>query len=78
MICDSCIHNEVCYSVAECLNYIPGFTCDDYEPQRPQGEWIDHQGLFSECDQCHCNVILGYNFCPNCGAKMRGEAKKDE
>lgn len=39
--------------------------------ERLTGEWIDHQGLFSECDQCHYNTVLGYNFCPYCGADMR-------
>lgn len=50
---------------------------------RPQGEWIYHKEILLdeeyypsrfECDQCHHYVIAGNdrNFCPNCGAKMKG------
>ena len=50
---------------------------------RPQGEWIYHRELMLdkeyypsrfECDQCHHYVIAGNdrNFCPNCGARMKG------
>ena len=32
-------------------------------------------GLMCECSNCgweeHTNIMLGYNFCPNCGADMR-------
>lgn len=45
-----------------------------------KGKWITRKinyFLFEECDQCHCNVgTVGMNFCPNCGADMRGV--KDE
>lgn len=45
------------------------------------GRWIYHiDDLFplestQECDQCHEEQPLtcGDNFCPNCGADMRGE-----
>ena len=38
--------------------------------ERPTGEWINHQDLFSECSECHFNTAFGLNYCPNCGAKM--------
>lgn len=50
--------------------------------ERPKGEWIDQdKGAFYpyECSICHEQPIWddgGYiltNFCPNCGARMRGE-----
>lgn len=49
------------------------------KPERPKGKWI-HQGKFSrvECDQCgnvFRNTFAPKNFCPNCGADMRGEQK---
>jgi hypothetical protein len=47
------------------------------QPERPKGEWI-HQSKFGriECDQCgkvFRNSFAPKNFCPNCGADMRGE-----
>lgn len=47
------------------------------KPERPKGEWI-HQVKFSrvECDQCgkvFRNSFAPKNFCPNCGADMRGD-----
>ena len=49
---------------------------------RPQGEWIMHvDDLFpcestQECSICHVEQLINGNddnFCPNCGADMRGE-----
>lgn len=49
--------------------------------ERPQGEWINQsQGAKypCECSECHTEPFCndeGYvlsNFCPNCGADMRG------
>lgn len=46
-----------------------------------RGKWIVHTSdLFPadstiECDQCHAEQPVGIddNFCPNCGADMRGK-----
>lgn len=51
------------------------------EPERKQGEWImntDPYGFFDEipvCSECGHTTKMRetYNFCPNCGADMRGE-----
>lgn len=45
------------------------------------GRWIEDEGEGYHgihCSRCNFsipygNVRMGYNFCPNCGAKMRGE-----
>lgn len=52
--------------------------------EREEGRWIDHKrlimtdpeiwGYSQECSIC--GFVLGakeYNFCPNCGARMKGE-----
>ena len=54
------------------------------EPERHRGEWIEdgHERGFSECSKCGyiaVSVITErlYNFCPNCGADMRGTDEKN-
>jgi hypothetical protein len=51
----------------------------DYaETHRPQGEWeepFERSGkTYHKCSYCHISseLILIGNFCPNCGAKMKG------
>lgn len=52
---------------------------------RPQGEWIiteqdnGHKWTHRKCSECGKGIIeplgvSGMNFCPNCGARMKGEA----
>ena len=36
------------------------------------GRWIKHK-YFDECSECYTMVILRYNYCPNCGARMGKE-----
>ena len=41
---------------------------------RPKGEWIKNDDF--TCSECGYRMIVGdgaYNFCPNCGADMRGD-----
>jgi len=60
------------------------------QPERKQGKWVygeDEYGIDGyHCDKCgffvpwdyvhkFINYIEDYNFCPNCGADMRGEAE---
>lgn len=57
-------------------------------PERPKGKWLSHyeyckkhellpSGLvaFRWCDQCEQGVEHPTNFCPHCGADMRGEVE---
>ena len=50
------------------------------EPERKTGKWITQEfGSWAECSECHelYDIPIVYsNFCPNCGADMRG--KTDE
>ena len=43
---------------------------------RPKGEWrADYEAGFKtwECSECGIHMLSEWNFCPNCGADMRGE-----
>ena len=43
---------------------------------RPQGEWVRYMGDIWTCSACGeslmCDDIECNNFCPNCGARMKG------
>lgn len=45
--------------------------------ERKKGEWISNSPLSMKCDQCGTTIgdwcWYYANFCPNCGADMRGE-----
>ena len=46
--------------------------------ERKKGKWIDEPNCWYRCSYCksHYPSIKGtmeYNFCPNCGADMRGD-----
>lgn len=47
------------------------------QPERPKGRWDDSfDGITPYCTNCgmtHKCVIRTPDFCPNCGADMRGE-----
>lgn len=57
---------------------------ETYEPERKKGKWID-MGDFEQCSVCTATRLkevqtvygkalwIKTNFCPNCGADMRGE-----
>ena len=42
---------------------------------RPQGEWIFVSRNCWKCPYCQELTNEGKNFCPNCGAKMKGGAE---
>lgn len=64
---------------------IKGEIEGDYEiigkyEERPQGEWVEgYHDYFETLDCSLCGYVrnerhLTLNFCPNCGAKMRGDS----
>ena len=75
--CEDCIHNEVCQYYA-----IPPHKdrCNDKDTLDdliPQGEWIDVNGDGSlwKCNNCGEKSCCKGNYCPDCGAKMKGGAE---
>ena len=68
------ISNRNFKKVCKAINDLP--SADVVE--RKRGEWIDAgQYPFDACSLCGCNVdsYEEYNYCPNCGADMRGKDK---
>lgn len=82
--------NFVSDSVAEAEYLISLVPTIDPESLRPTGEWINltkcaNEGVY--CSVCRKKVYkadyawavkknkVRSNFCPNCGAKMKGESK---
>ena len=54
-----------------------GYECGRRE-KRPTGHWIKHSTykdvlICSNCNHGSNQVYDTFNFCPNCGADMRGE-----
>lgn len=49
------------------------------ELERKKGKWIDKsggiEGAWNYCSVCGEQAIDLYDFCPNCGADMRGAEK---
>lgn len=66
---------RTCMSVdgAEVEAYNMAIQALGQEPKT--GHWIEHfdeSGKWYECDQCHTDWGGSVNYCPNCGAKMKG------
>ncbi len=38
-----------------------------------KGYWYDKGSLSCRCSNCGCKSTKEYNFCPHCGADMRGK-----
>lgn len=68
---------------AECADMVGDMPT--IEPERKKGKWIkhsighEHTPWGFDCSECGEWLVVGeeivkkYNYCPNCGADMRGE-----
>ena len=68
-ICELRLHNRTFYDDA-IRNGTP----------LPKGHWIDHQEgewIYVKCSECGTVHDTQTNYCPNCGADMRGEQAND-
>lgn len=72
--------SELCYSEMDVVNMLLHFPTVEAEPV-VHGEWIEHRWaeefggcLISdyECSRCHTWERENSDYCPNCGADMRG------
>ena len=62
-------------SCIELIEDMPSVT-----PTRARGKWMtEHNKGYVQCSNCHTRVPFckRSNFCPNCGADMRGEEDED-
>lgn len=85
-MCEKCVHEDICRREQCGEPYVVIRSCFDFEKKRPHGEWIEskeRKGHFY-CSECVQQDVSGkwrelfdykYNFCPNCGADMRGVKK---
>lgn len=65
------IHTEdLCHDVAETV--IKAGYC-----KRSEGKWIRHKEycLYNKCSVCEHGHCREDNYCPNCGAKLKGGAE---
>jgi len=84
MTCKDCIHSGLCYKENDYENFPE--KCGSFIPERPTGEWIygeEETGAFGivyinkKCSRCSWehSLLIPNNYCPNCGADMRGDKK---
>lgn len=71
--CNDCLFKKEWEKIGKLLSVV----LEKQTEQEPKtGEWIEHfdeSGKWYECDQCHTDWGGAVNFCPDCGADMRGE-----
>ena len=58
-------------------NFDLGYEMAKNKYERPKGEWLEpyESKIAQECSICHRQMPAPkwFNFCPNCGADMRGD-----
>ena len=80
-------YGKVCGKDCECVEYMALRDLPSAQPTiepRAKGHWVPQKGGGCYCSECeeyaldeadgrYISVSVKSNFCPNCGADMRGE-----
>ena len=74
--CETCRYRNLEWSEEPCDSCTMGGKDCHYKPERKKGEWevIDEtEPRRYGCSECKCLSWHMENYCPHCGADMRGE-----
>ena len=84
--CVNCIHKDVCFRYRLNFAIVREGNCTNYYENPKKGKWIkinpEARGYaeFFRCSNClsnvqysYCDKECEYDYCPNCGADMRGD-----
>lgn len=79
---DYCKEHEIDHSISMEMVRILLNTLPPAQPERKTGQWIEHENAdiiegyyvsMYECSCCHTWKNDDSNYCPDCGADMRGK-----
>ena len=72
------------YNLRDIIHYIGKYPTVRTDTYIPTGEWISNNTDSSwinrgrHCSICNYTVEFSENFCPNCGARMKGGKEYDK
>ena len=69
---------EKIYKVQMNSSGMPNFATAVEIADRPQGEWEDYDRYMKCCSKCgwiHDILHYGDDYCPHCGARMKGASR---
>lgn len=67
--CEGCERRQVLKNAISLLKQVDSGEL----VKKKYGEWLDKGSLSCRCSNCGCKSDKEYDYCPNCGADMRGD-----